>query len=98
VTVRPCRGDEVDAVLHLWRDAEAVPSATDDPTSVRALIDHDGNAVLVAEGERRLRERGARRFSALVISEHGSAVGFREAAGYVRDGRVGRFAKTLGER
>ena len=51
---------------------------------------------LVAEAERRLVVRGARRANALVVSEHSHAVGFWEAAGYGRDPRVGRHVKTLG--
>jgi ribosomal protein S18 acetylase RimI-like enzyme len=136
VTVRSCLPDEAEAVLRLWRDAEAVPSVTDDPASVRALIDHDGDAVLVAEeggrivgclvagwdgwrghmyrlavlpehrrrgvaralvaeGERRLRARGARRVAAIVVTAHEPAVGFWEAAGYARDRRVGRFVRNV---
>jgi len=134
--IRPCRDEDVDAVLRLWREAEAVPSTTDDPASLRALLGHDGDSLLVADvdgvvagcviaawdgwrghmyrlavlpayrrrgiasalvaqGERRLRERGARRVTALVIAAEEPAVGFWSAAGYDRDRRVGRFVKTL---
>ncbi len=51
---------------------------------------------LVAEGERRLRAKGARRISALVVEADGDAVGFWADAGYSLDGRLGRFVKTLG--
>ena len=46
--IRPCRRNEVDAVLGLWR---ANPGATDDPESVAGLVDHDDEALLVAEVE-----------------------------------------------
>jgi ribosomal protein S18 acetylase RimI-like enzyme len=48
---------------------------------------------LVAEGERRLRAKGARRLNALVIEVHDTAVGFWEASGYSLDARIGRFVK-----
>ena len=42
------------ALLALWREAGAVPSATDDRESVERLIRHDPAAVLVACHEGRL--------------------------------------------
>lgn len=50
---------------------------------------------LVAEAERRLAGKGARRLSALVLSEHDPAVALWLAAGYHHDTRVGRFVRTL---
>jgi ribosomal protein S18 acetylase RimI-like enzyme len=50
---------------------------------------------LVAEAERRLAGKGARRLSALVMSEHDPAVALWLAAGYRHDTRVGRFVRTL---
>jgi ribosomal protein S18 acetylase RimI-like enzyme len=50
---------------------------------------------LVAEAERRLAGKGARRLSALVMSEHDPAVALWLAAGYHHDTRVGRFVRTL---
>ena len=50
---------------------------------------------LVEEGERRARDRGARRFSAIVLAAEAPAVAFWEAAGYRRDPRITRFTKTL---
>lgn len=50
---------------------------------------------LVGEGERRLADKGAARVSALVFAEDKPAVGLWLAAGYHRDVRVGRFAKSL---
>jgi ribosomal protein S18 acetylase RimI-like enzyme len=51
---------------------------------------------LVAEGERRLRARGARRIAAIVLDSEAHATGFWSAAGYDRDDRVRRFVKNLG--
>jgi ribosomal protein S18 acetylase RimI-like enzyme len=50
---------------------------------------------LVAEAERRLAGKGARRLSALVIAEHDPAVALWLAAGYRHDTRVGRFVRSL---
>jgi ribosomal protein S18 acetylase RimI-like enzyme len=50
---------------------------------------------LVAEAERRLAGKRARRLSALVMSEHDPAVALWRAAGYRHDARVGRFVRTL---
>ena len=50
---------------------------------------------LVAEAERRLTAQGAPRANALVVLDHPHAVGFWDAAGYERDGRTGRWVKTL---
>jgi ribosomal protein S18 acetylase RimI-like enzyme len=50
---------------------------------------------LVAEGERRLRELGARRIAAIVVSAADPAVGFWRAAGYHADDRVARFVKNV---
>ena len=50
---------------------------------------------LVAEVERRLRAKGARRVSALVVKSEDHAMGFWEAAGYENDRRMIRYVKTL---
>ncbi len=50
---------------------------------------------LVAEAERRLVGRGARRANALVVSGHHHAVGLWEAAGYGHDPHMQRHVKTL---
>ena len=133
---RSGRHEDADAVVELWRVAEAEPSVTDDPHSVRQLIAHDPDALiiaemdghviativagfdgwrgnlyrlavhpefrrrgialaLVAEAERRLAGRGARRVNALVVAAHPAAVRFWDAAGYSLDGRIGRHVKTL---
>jgi hypothetical protein len=49
VVVRPAALREVAAILELWRDADAVAGATDDPASIRALLTRDPEALLVAE-------------------------------------------------
>jgi ribosomal protein S18 acetylase RimI-like enzyme len=50
---------------------------------------------LVGEAEERLREGGARRVAAMVISDHDQAVGFWSALGYEDDPRLGRFVRML---
>ena len=50
---------------------------------------------LVAEAERRLAAKGARRLSAIVLSEHDPAVALWISAGYHHDTRVGRYVRTL---
>jgi ribosomal protein S18 acetylase RimI-like enzyme len=47
-------GADVDAVLALWRAAEAEPSATDDPAGLAALLAHDPDALIVAEVDGRI--------------------------------------------
>jgi ribosomal protein S18 acetylase RimI-like enzyme len=51
---------------------------------------------LVADAERRLAAKGARRLSAIVMSTHDPAVALWLAAGYIHDTRVGRYVRTLG--
>ena len=51
---------------------------------------------LVAAGERRFRELGARRISALVWREDGRATSTWLSAGYEDDEGTGRFVKTVG--
>jgi ribosomal protein S18 acetylase RimI-like enzyme len=48
LTIRPCRPDEVPAVLDVWRLAEAIPSITDTPEDLARLLRHDPDALLVA--------------------------------------------------
>jgi ribosomal protein S18 acetylase RimI-like enzyme len=49
VVVRPASRSEIPAVLALWREADAVPSISDDPASLRRLLDTSEDALLVAE-------------------------------------------------
>jgi ribosomal protein S18 acetylase RimI-like enzyme len=48
-TIRAGRLGDIDPVLQLWARAQAEPTHTDDAESLRALIDHDRSALLVAE-------------------------------------------------
>jgi ribosomal protein S18 acetylase RimI-like enzyme len=50
---------------------------------------------LVREGERLLRERGARRLSALVLVDESGAVAFWERLGYSFQAEAGRFTKVV---
>jgi ribosomal protein S18 acetylase RimI-like enzyme len=50
---------------------------------------------LVREGEKRLRERGITRVTALVAREDAPATGLWEAAGYPYDAVIGRFVRDL---
>ncbi|MHB8060139.1 MAG: GNAT family N-acetyltransferase [Gaiellaceae bacterium] len=47
--IRAARFEDAPSILELWRLAGSFPTRTDDEESVRALIAHDRNAVLVAE-------------------------------------------------
>ena len=47
--IRPCRRDELPAVLDFWRRHAAAPSPTDDIAAVEALHVRDPDALLVAE-------------------------------------------------
>jgi ribosomal protein S18 acetylase RimI-like enzyme len=51
---------------------------------------------LVAEVERRVAARGARRVTALVEQDHPDAMGFWQAAGYEEDPRLVRRVRDLG--
>ncbi|HUH08009.1 MAG TPA: GNAT family N-acetyltransferase [Egibacteraceae bacterium] len=46
--IRPCRPEEIAAVLDLWRLAGAEPSATDDERSLLALIERDPDSLMIA--------------------------------------------------
>jgi ribosomal protein S18 acetylase RimI-like enzyme len=50
---------------------------------------------LVAEAERRLRAKGARRITALVAGSEEQAMAFWQATGYEHDQRLLRYVKTL---
>jgi ribosomal protein S18 acetylase RimI-like enzyme len=47
--IRPASTADVDAVLSVWRESDAAVSATDDAESLRRLIAHDPDALLLAE-------------------------------------------------
>jgi ribosomal protein S18 acetylase RimI-like enzyme len=48
ISIRPAVGDDIGAVLGLWREA-AAPTTTDDAEGLGALLAHDPGALLVAE-------------------------------------------------
>ena len=48
-TLRSGQPTDVDAVLALWAAAEAEPTHTDDSESLSNLIEHDPDALIVAE-------------------------------------------------
>lgn len=50
---------------------------------------------LVAEGEHRLRAKGARKIQGIVLADSAEARAFWETVGYVWDERVVRHAKTI---
>ncbi|HEX3794660.1 MAG TPA: GNAT family N-acetyltransferase [Acidimicrobiales bacterium] len=50
---------------------------------------------LVAEGERRLRQRGVRRINLYVVEAHPAAMGFWPALGYLLDAEEVRFVKNV---
>jgi ribosomal protein S18 acetylase RimI-like enzyme len=135
--VRPAGIGDAAAVLELWRVADAVPSATDDPPALELLLTRAPEGLLVAEtddgaiigsvvavfdgwranlyrlavhpehrrrgvatalvedAERRCRDAGCRRISALVVQDHADAVACWAALGYEPDPRVTRSVKTL---
>ena len=48
-SIRACREEEAEAVLTLWRQADATPSATDSVEEIRRAIANSPAHVLVAE-------------------------------------------------
>ena len=48
VAIRAAQPGEFPAVLELWREADATPSATDDIAGLETLYAHDPQALLVA--------------------------------------------------
>ena len=135
-SLRYGRPEDVEAILDLWRQSDATPSATDNAEDLRRalaasaahvlvavvktqiigsiigtfdgwrgniyrLVVHPGyrrNGVaraLVAEVEKRLAERGAKRITALVEKDHPMAMNFWEAVGYRVDERLVRRVRTL---
>ena len=134
--IRTASIDEAATVVELWRRAGSEPSVGEDVDSIRRLLEHDADALIVAEsdgeivgtliavwdgwrgnvyrlavlpehrrrgiarslvveGDRRLREHGARRVTCLVMREHEWAVGFWESTSYEHDTRIIRFVGTL---
>lgn len=54
LVTRPACPEDVDAVLLLWRRAQTLATVTDRRESVELLLDHDPDALLVAERSGRL--------------------------------------------
>jgi ribosomal protein S18 acetylase RimI-like enzyme len=53
VSIRPGRHDDVDALLALWRDADAEPTHTDDADGLTTLLQRDPHALILAvDGDR----------------------------------------------
>jgi ribosomal protein S18 acetylase RimI-like enzyme len=49
LSIRACRLEDIDAVLELWRRADATPSVTDTVADLRRAVAADAAHVLVAE-------------------------------------------------
>lgn len=54
VAIRPCRLEECSAVLDVWKDAGATPSATDTLEELTRLLKEHGDLFLVAECDSRI--------------------------------------------
>ncbi|MFQ5828600.1 MAG: hypothetical protein ACE5JD_05520 [Candidatus Methylomirabilia bacterium] len=54
VTIGPCRPEECPLVLDLWREAGAVPSATDSPEELTRLTREQEDLFLVAKHNGRI--------------------------------------------
>ena len=54
VSIRECWPEEAEAVLELWRQAEAKPGVTDNAADLRRAISESKASVVVAEVDDRL--------------------------------------------
>jgi ribosomal protein S18 acetylase RimI-like enzyme len=54
LSIRACRPEDIEAVLGLWRQAEATPGVTDSADDLRRAVAESPAHVLVAEVEGRL--------------------------------------------
>lgn len=54
VSLRAAQRDDVNAVLALWRDADAEPTHTDDAAGLATLLERDPDALIVAADEDQL--------------------------------------------
>jgi ribosomal protein S18 acetylase RimI-like enzyme len=136
LVIRSATKEDVDDVLALWRAAGAVPTVSDAPEALEALLDHDPGALvlaelgavlvgtviagwdgwrgslyrlavapeqrrrgiasaLVQEGERRLRDRGARRLTVIVVDDDNLAMAFWTATGLTRQTHRARFIRNF---
>jgi ribosomal protein S18 acetylase RimI-like enzyme len=53
-SIRPCRLEDIEGVLELWRQADATPSVTDNADDLRRAITDSPAHVLVAEAQARI--------------------------------------------
>jgi ribosomal protein S18 acetylase RimI-like enzyme len=136
LVIRSATKRDVGDVLALWRAAGAVPTVSDAPDALVALLDHDPDALvlaelagqvvgsviagwdgwrgslyrlavapeqrrrgiasaLVREGERRLRARGARRLTVIVVDDDEPAMAFWRATGLTRQAHRARFIRNF---
>jgi len=65
--------EDVEAALDLWRRAEASPSSTESVEDVRGLLEHDPEALLLAEA-------GAEIVGSLIVGWDGWRAGFYRLA------------------
>ncbi len=72
-SLRTGRLDDVEAVLDFWQRAEASPTSTESAEDVRGLIEHDAEALLVAES-------GGEIVGTLVVGWDGWRAGFYRLA------------------
>ncbi|HLJ97157.1 MAG TPA: GNAT family N-acetyltransferase [Gemmataceae bacterium] len=54
ISIRDCRLEDINAVLDLWRQAEAIPSVSDTPDDLRRAIAASPAHVLLAEAQQRI--------------------------------------------
>jgi ribosomal protein S18 acetylase RimI-like enzyme len=48
-SIRDCRPEDAEAVIELWRRADAIPSRTDTPDELRRALAHPATCILLAE-------------------------------------------------
>jgi ribosomal protein S18 acetylase RimI-like enzyme len=71
--LRNGRLDDVEAVLELWRRAEVTPSSTESVEDVRGLLEHDPEALILAEA-------GGEIVGSLIVGWDGWRAGFYRLA------------------
>ncbi len=136
LTIRSATRRDIGDVLALWRSAGSVPTVSDTTDAVASLLQHDADALVVAElsgriagtvivgwdgwrgslyrlavvpdqrrrgiasalvreGERRLRDRGARRLTVIVVEDDEHAMAFWCSTGLTRQARRARFIRNF---